>query len=198
MDDDAQTRRWLIVSVVGVVFLMVVLRYLRVSEGTGQKPPAVATPLLPVVSVCKEVAPGMSRIGARPGDRYLLQFDVPVKSVSVHEGAEDAPPFAYGSGIRSQAERESFLEISYGPQRNWPDVDRKRAGSVRVVKRIIVDDQGHPVGEDNWGYLEPERRWRHTRFQGWVQAEYGFVNGKDADLFDEIIKSACLLPPPSS
>jgi len=66
------------------------------------------------------------------------------------------------------------------------------------VKRIIVGDQGHSVGEDDWGYLEPERRWRRARFQGWVQAEYGFVNANDADLFDEIIKSACLLPPPSS
>ena len=198
MDDDAQARLWLIVSVVGVVFLVVGLRYLRVSEGTGQKPPTVATPLLPVVSVCKEVAPGMNRIGARPGDRYLLQFDVPVKSVSVQEGEDDAPPFAYGFGIRPQAGGGSFLKISYGPQRNWPDVDRKRAASGRVAKRIIVDDQGHSVGEDAWGYLEPERRWRRARFQGWVQAEYGFVNAKDADLFDEIIKSACLLPPPRS
>src|SRR5215469_657624 len=194
MDDDAQTRLWLIVSVAGGVFLVLSLGYLHLSGRTSEKPPTVATPLSPIVSVCKEVVPGMNRIGARPGDRYMLQFDVPVKSVSVHEGEEDAPPFAYGFGIRPQAGGESFLEISYGPQRNWWDVDRKRAASERVAKRIIVDDQGRSVGEDDWGYLEPERRWRRARFQGWVQAEYGFVNAKDADLFDEIIKSACLLP----
>jgi hypothetical protein len=198
MDDDARTRRWLIVSVVGVVFLVLGLGYLHLSGGTSKKPPTVATPLLPVVSVCKEVAPGMSRIGARPGDRYMLQFDVPVKSVSVHEGGQDAPPFAYGFGLRPQAGGESFLEISYGPLSDWPDVDRKRSASKRIVKRTIVDDQGRSVGEDDWGYLEPERRWRRARFQGWVQGEYGFVNAKDAALFDEIIKSACLLPSPSS
>jgi hypothetical protein len=197
MDDDATRRRWLIVSVVGVVFLALGLGYFQLS-GTGKKPPTVATPVLPVVSVCSGVAPGMSRIGAHPGGRYMLQFDVPVKSVRVHEGAMDAPLFAYGFGIRPQAGGESFLEISYGPQRNWPDVDRQRAASERVVKRIIFDDQGHSVGQDDWGYLEPERRWRRARFQGWVQAEYGFVNAKDANLFDEIIKSACVLPSPNS
>jgi len=198
MDDDAQTRMWLIVSVIGAVFLVLGLGYLHSSDGTRKKPPTVATPSLPLVSVCKEVAPGMSRIGARPGDRYMLQFDVPIKSVSVHDGDQDMPPFAYGFGIRPQARGESFLEISYGPQSNWPDVNRKRAASARIMKRIIVDDLGHSVGEDDWGYLEPERRWRRARFQGWVQVEYGFVKANDADLFDEIIKSACLLPSPSS
>lgn len=196
MDDDARIRSRLIVSVVGVVFLA--LGYLHFSDGSSKKPQAVATPLLPVVSVCKEVAPGMNRIGARPGDRYTVQFDVPVKSVRVHEGDQDMPPFAYGFGIRPRAGGESFLQISYGPQRNWPDVDRKRAVSARIVRRVIVDDQGRSVGEDEWGYLDPDRRWRRTRFQGWVQAEYGFVSGKDADLFDEIIKSACLQPSPSA
>jgi hypothetical protein len=30
-----------------------------------------------------------------------------------------------------------------------------------------------------------------------MSPEYGFVSAKDADLFDEIIKSACLLPSPN-
>lgn len=192
MNDDARTRVWLIISVVVVVFLALGLGYLHFSDGTSKKAPTVATPLSPVVSACKEVAPGMNRIGARPGDRYMLQFDVPAKSVSVHEGGQDMPPFAYGFGIRPQARGESFLEISYGLQRNWPDVDGKRASSARIVKRVIVDDQGRSVGEDDWGYLDPDRRWRRARFQGWVEAEYGFVSEKDALLFDQIIKSACL------
>lgn len=190
-----QTRMWLIISVVGVVFLTLGLGYLHFSNNTNMKPQTADTPLIPVISVCKEVAPGMNRIGARPGDRYMVQFDVPVKSVSVHEGDQDMPTFAYGFGIRPQAGSQSLLEISYGPQRNWPDVDRKRAASARMVKRAIVDDQGRSVGEDDWGYLDPDRRWRRTRFQGWVEAEYGFVSGRDADLFDEIIKSACLQSP---
>lgn len=198
MDDDAQTRLWLTVSVLAVVFLALGLGYLHFSDRTNKKPRTVATPLLPVTSVCKKVVPGMSRIGGRPGDRYMLQFDVPAKSVSVHAGGQDMPPFAYGFGIQPQAGGESFLEISYGPQSNWPDVDRKRASSGRIVKRVIVDDQGRSVGEDDWGYLDADRRWRRTRFQGWVEAEYGFVSEKDALLFDEIIKSACLQSSPSS
>jgi hypothetical protein len=186
----------LIVAIVTLSFLVLCLAYFHFHTNGDKKPLTVAVPPIPVVSVCKELASGMKRIGASPGDRYMLQFDIPVNEVRVHEGAADMPPFEYGFGIRPQAGGESLLRITYGPQQNSMDVDRRRASSVRIVKRIIVDGQGRSVGEDDWGYPDPEKRWRRARFQGWVEAEYGFVNKKDADLFDQVINSACLLPGP--
>lgn len=186
---------WLIVAIVTLSFLVLCLAYFHFHTNGDKKSLTVAIPPTPVVSVCNELAPGMKRIGASPGDRYMLQFDIPVNEVRVREGVTDAPPIVYGFDIGPRV-GESLLVISYGPQSNYPIVDRERASSTRIVKRIIVDDQGRSVGEDDWGYLDPERRWRRARFQGWVQAEYGFVNEKEAALFDQIINSACLLPGP--
>lgn len=186
---------WLIVAIVTLSFLVLCLAYFHFHTNGDKKSLTVAIPPTPVVSVCNELAPGMKRIGASPGDRYMLQFDIPVNEVRVREGVTDAPPIVYGFDIGPRV-GESLLVISYGPQSNYLIVDRERASSTRIVKRIIVDDQGRSVGEDDWGYLDPERRWRRARFQGWVQAEYGFVNEKEAALFDQIINSACLLPGP--
>ena len=183
----------LIVAIVTLSLLVLCLAYFHFQVPGEKKSLTVASPPIPVVSVCRELAPGMKRIGASPGDRYMLQFDIPVNEVRVREGVTDAPPIVYGFDISLRV-GESLLVISYGPQSNYPTVDRERASSTRTVKRIVVDDQGRSVGEDDWGYLDPERRWRRARFQGWVQAEYGLVNEKDAVLFDQIINSACLVP----
>lgn len=114
-----------------------------------------------------------------------------MNEVRVREGATDAPPIVYGFDIGPRV-GEFLLVVSYGPQRDRLDVDRERLPSARIVNRIIFDDHRRSVGEDDWGYLDPETRWRRARFQGWVQAEYGFVNEKDAQLFDRVIGSACL------
>lgn len=121
----------------------------------------------------------------------MLQFDVPETEVLIRAGVSDAPPIVYGFGIKPKGS-ESRLRISYGPQTQDIAADRARESSSRVVKRIIVDDKGHSVGEDDWGYQVPEKRWRRARFQGWVTAEYGLVNEQEAKLFDRVLSSACL------
>jgi hypothetical protein len=182
---------WLIILIVSVAFLAVCLGYFRFFTNANKKHPTVASPPIPVISVCKELAPGMRRVGAKAGDRYMLQFDVPEREVVIREGASDAPPLVYGYDIKRK-DGDSLLGISYGPLRDDIVADRARESSSHVVKRIIVDEKGHSVGEDDWGYLNPETHWRRTRFQAWVQAEYGFVSEKDAVLFDQVISSACL------
>jgi hypothetical protein len=183
---------WLIVTIVTLALFLLCVASIHFFTNASKRPPMVS---IPVVSVCKELAPGMRRIGGMIGDRYPLQFDIPAKDVVFHEGTSDAPPLAYGFGVRPK-DSQSLLEISYGPQRNNMVVDRARGSSIHVEKRIIVDDKRRPVGEDDWGYLGTGERWRRVRFQGWVTAEYGFVNKKDAELFDQVINSSCLLPGP--
>jgi hypothetical protein len=187
---------WLIVAVVALALLVLGLGYLYLFRTASQKAPTVEVPTLPVVSACKEPAPGTERIGAIPWNRYMLQFDISLDKATIHEILTDSPPIDARQFSITPTNSISGLKISYGSQNNDVILDRGRAVSARIVKRIIVDDHGRSVGEDDWGYLDPERRWRLARFQGWVQAEYGFVNRKDAELFDQIINSACLLSGP--
>lgn len=185
-----QTKIWLIV-VPSIAAICAVSFYLFPRRDGLLNP--LRAPVPSRVSACKDLGPGMRRIGATSRDRYMLQFDVPVDQVRIHEDATDAPPLKYGFGIRPR-NSESDLEISYGPQSNDVVIGGERAATPHIVKRIVVDDQERSVGDDDWGYLDPERRWRRVRFRGWVQAEYQFVNERDATLFDQIISSACLLP----
>ena len=73
--------------------------------------------------------------------------------------------------------------------------DPTRVFSDHVEQRGIFDDKGRLIGEDHWGYLKRGERWRKVRISGWV-AKYGFVNEKEAELFDRVISSACLLSAP--
>jgi hypothetical protein len=187
-----QPRLWLITLIVTIAFLTVCLGYFRFFTNADKKSQSGASPPIPVVSVCKELPPGMRRIGAKPGDRYMLQFDVPETEVLIREGVSDAPPIVYGFDIKPK-DSESRLAVSYGPQSNNVNADRARDSFPHVLKRIIVDDKGHSVGEDDWGYQNAEKRWRRARFQGWVTADYGpLVNEQEARLFDRVINSACL------
>jgi hypothetical protein len=122
----------------------------------------------------------------------MLQFSVPEAKVRIREGVTDAPPLIYGFDIRPQG-GESLLTISYGPPRN-AGVEPARGTDSRVEKRVVVDDAGHSVGEDDLRYLNTGARSRNAVFQGWVSAQYLSVSDQDAALFDQIINSACLLP----
>lgn len=170
--------------------LLAVGGYLYLSHSkTVPKTPTVP---VPVVSSCTGLSPGTRRVGAKAGDPYMLQFSVPEAKVRIREGVTDAPPLIYGFDIRPQG-GESLLTISYGPPRN-AGVEPARGTDSRVEKRVVVDDAGHSVGEDDLRYLNTGARSRNAVFQGWVSAQYLSVSDQDAALFDQIINSACLLP----
>jgi hypothetical protein len=190
-----QSRLWLIVTS-GILLLSGICIYLFMH--VSKKP---LTPGIPMVSVCKESAPEMRRIG----ERYGVQFDVPAEDFVFHEGTSDTPPVVHGFVLRPKSSK-SLLDVSYGPGPyfdnpyfdNMP-IDSARVFSKHVEKRTILNDKGHPVGEDNWGYLSSAKRWRQVRFwRGDAAAKYGFVDEKEAELFDRVINSACLLPSPGS
>jgi hypothetical protein len=179
-------------------------------------------PKVPVVANCKKLEPGMKRVG----EQYGFQFDVPLEAFTIDEWAEDAPPGAHGFGLRPK-NGQSYLVIQWGldtiesspktrvgvpvPQSlidSSASVHSSTSGDVE--KRGILDDKGNPVGEDSWGYRGRSERWRRVEFRGGqVVARYGPVNEKDAashssfhekeaDLFDQVISSACLLSPSGS
>jgi hypothetical protein len=122
----------------------------------------------------------------------MLQFAVPAAKVRIREGVTDVPPLIYGFDIKPQG-GESLLTISYGPPTRG-GVSSARGAYSRAENRIVVDDTGHSVGEDDLSYLNTGTRSRSVLFQEWVTAQYRSVSGEDAALFDQIINSACLLP----
>ena len=135
----SESRPWLFVSTAAIASLAALGGYLYLSR-TSIVPKAPTVPV-PVVSTCKDLSSGTKRVGAKAGDRYMLQW-------------------AYS----------------------------------RAENRIVVDDTGHSVGEDDLSYLNTGTRSRSVLFQGWVTAQYRSVSEENAALFDQIINSACLLP----
>ncbi len=187
----SENRPWLFVLTAAIALLVALGGYLYLSRTSIV--PKVPTVPVPIVSTCKDLPPGTRRVGARAGDRYMLQFAVPEAKVRIQEGVTDAPPLIYGFDIRPQG-GESLLTISYGPPSKGA-VDAARGAFSRVEKRVVVDDAGHSVGEDDLRYLNMGARSRSVLFRGWVTAQYRSLSDQDAALFDQIINSACLLPP---
>jgi hypothetical protein len=175
-------RHWLVVSLAILSFCAAfILLFIRFSKNP-------LAPTLPVVAACKEPAPGMRRIGERSG----LQFDVPEKELTFHQGTSDAGPLTHGFDVRPKNSK-SLLEISYGPgpSKNMT-IDPARTFSAHVEKRIVFNDKGRPIGEDEWGYLASGERWRRVTFGGGDVAAYDLAGEKVAELFDRVINSACL------
>ena len=73
----------LILPIFGFSLISGVFVCLRVDA--SKKPSA---PTVPVVSVCRQVGPGMRGIGDRDG----IQFDVPETDFTIHEGASTLLP----------------------------------------------------------------------------------------------------------
>ena len=99
-----QPRLLLIVTIATLVILVPSTAYFHFFVNLNKKPLA---PAVPVISVCKELAPGMRRIG----NRYGIQFDVPTKYFTVQEGWGDAIPVEHGFGL-SPKNGQALLGIS--------------------------------------------------------------------------------------
>lgn len=178
-------RLWFIV-ITGILLLSVGVAYLQFRS--HKKP---ISPTVPVVSSCKPLEPGMRRMG----NQYGFQFDVLVKDFTIREGTTDAAPLVHGFDLKPK-NSVSGLDISFGGDTmESMAVDPARVFSSHVEQRSIFDDKGHMIGEDYWGYLNSGERWRRVRLSGWV-AKYGFVKKKDAELFDQVINSVCILSAP--
>jgi hypothetical protein len=135
----------------------------------------------------------MRRIGNSSG----VQFDVPAKDFAIGEGWSDTPPFTHGFGLGLK-DGKSLMNIELEKPLDNMAVDPIRVFSAHIERRSVFDDKGQVIGEDNWGYLTTGERWRNIHFRGRVAVKYGLVSQSDAQLFDQIINSACILPAPTS
>ncbi|HXM12270.1 MAG TPA: hypothetical protein VN946_20125 [Terriglobales bacterium] len=193
---------WFIAITGFVLFLSV---YLLLDGGKKATAPAA-----PVISSCKKLGPGMRRIEVGP---VKFHFDVPVERFTVKCGVPDAPVGPYGGCAFQPKNSLSLLNISWDPEASMkgmqPNLDPALVYSGPVVSRKILDDDGNTIGEDSWGYWGKGEFWRRVRLRGSVVARYGSINAggtasdgsvqkKDAELFDHVINSVCILSGPSS
>jgi hypothetical protein len=126
------------------------------------------------------------------GNRRGFQFDAVTADFQIVEGATDASPFVHGFGL-TPTDSTSSLNISFGgDSRQGPmDADPNLVFSEHFDKRRILDDKGRLIGEDYWGYLDPEKIWRRIHLHGLVYANYTNANERDAERFNRVINSAC-------
>ena len=106
------------------------------------------------------------------------------------------PPFEHGFSLRT-SDGKSGLNISFGPLdiREGTVSDPDTTVLNHLEKRTVVDQAERPIGEDYWGYLNSGEHWRRVWFfKGGILAKYGFVRKEDAEMFDRVIESACILP----
>jgi len=132
----------------------------------------------------------------RMGEKYGFQFDAVASEFVIQEGCTDAPPLVCGFDLTPK-NSSSQLGLSFGPHGfESMDMDPTLTFSERFEKRVVLDDTGQRIGEDYWGYLDTEKRWRRIHLWGGVYAKYDLANERDAGLFDRVINSACLLLSP--
>lgn len=128
------------------------------------------------------------------GNGSGFQFDAIAADFRIIEGTQDAPPFGRGFSL-VPADSSSQLSISFSGELGRPSMDNdpNLVFSERYEKRHILDTEGRTIGEDYWGYLDHEKIWRRIHLQGFVYANYSGANAKDAEHFDQVLNSACLL-----
>jgi hypothetical protein len=128
------------------------------------------------------------------GNSRGFQFNAVVTDFQIHEGTQDAAPLAHGFSL-NPTNGTSRLGISFGSDLELAsmDADPNLVFSEHSEKRRVLDDEGRLIGEDYWGYLERGKIWRRVHLDGFAYANYTGANEKDAERFDRVINSVCLL-----
>jgi hypothetical protein len=157
------------------------------------KPPTSPPPL--VVRTCANPPPAGRIISeGRTSAKPPLQFSVSQVRLHVSEGAADAPPFSYGADI-TIANTDSRLRIVF---LGHLDSKAEQVFSKYFETRKVLNAAGKTIGEDKWGYTEERFVWRAVRFAGHDFAAYHLTDAKDAQLFDQIISTACFASTPDN
>lgn len=178
---------WLISTLVGVAVISPIVAYLalRHPPARAPSPPAV------VVSVCRDLAPGMRR-AARDLD---IKFDVPESRLVLDCGGHcwsDSP--LPGHDLTLKSHRSIFMTMSRWSQ-DQADIDRDLVRwtlfSEHAEQRDVRSVNGDVVGKDHWGIWKDHERWRLVIFDSGEWAEYRPTPNKEAQLFDQVISSAC-------
>jgi hypothetical protein len=155
---------------------------------------AVKRPLAPptiVVSECKVSSADMQRM--RVGDNFA--FMATTNTLICKGQMDDTPPFTQRFCLKAENSK-SVLTISLHEAEGFggAPVDPMIVFSEYSERRHVVDATGRVIGEDYWGYLDPEKRWRKIHLEG-VRANYGPVTKSEAQNYDRILSSACFSAP---
>lgn len=185
--------KWLISVVVGAIVVALILLYSLPKR--IPKPPSVI-----VVSACRDIAPGLRRVGSKNLGQSLLgvQFDVPEGSFTFRSEPQDMPPgMIYAitaKGGNANMEISNGVALTFEKEINsaFPVLSRY------VEERDIRSSSGNVIGKDRWGYLKSGEVWRYVRFFAGDAAGYRPVAPKEASLLDQVISSACLPSAPGS
>jgi hypothetical protein len=196
--------------------LLAGVAYLQLSTPRGPVAPSI-----PAVSSCKDLKPGMKRIGGRfyfKNNLPIFRFDVPTTGVNISDegwvvgdvGGE-MPLYAF---MLTRGSSRSYLHILWGDEASWGagGTDRRDYPIPSALlpapghseSHKIFDDTRNQIGEDSWGYRQNGEYWRRVHLVGFLNARYGSKNDKDipsygsvqeqdAAVFDQIIDSVCRL-----
>jgi hypothetical protein len=145
-----------------------------------------------IVPKCAPPPPGQKLV---PGSGYGLHFFVPEKGVKLLGGKLDVD---YRRFCVEPEGGKAYLELWFGPYAisTEPD-DDLFLGSVDFFQRNLTAADGRVIGMDSWGHMRNGAWWRWTAVAG-SGAVYKNVSTEEAQLFDQIISSMCIVPYPLS
>jgi hypothetical protein len=126
-----------------------------------------------------------------------LRFDAPEKVFTIREAQRDMPPeIAYVVTLNGRADAKLVVSPDSGDFRDlevaYPPF------SKNVEERTVQDTKGRNFGTDRWGHLQNGERWRYVKFTTGDRVGYGPLSPREADLLDQVVSSACLLPAPQT
>jgi hypothetical protein len=142
--------------------------------------------------VCGKLERGQERIG---WGKYGLRFNVVKRAVKILEGNPDADYTRY---VIKPKTGKAYLELWFGPYAmdEVPD-DDQFISSDKFAQRNAVASDGQLVGMDSWGQQRDGGIWRWTAVLGEGGSRYRNTPPEQANLFDQIVNSACEVPYPS-
>lgn len=156
-------------------------------------PQVTDRPRAVTISVCPDTTTGAHLLTTDLG----LGFDAPESVFTVRKAQRDMPPeIPYVVTLKGHADAKLVVSPDSGDFRDlefaYPIF------SKNVEERTVQDSKGRNFGTDRWGYLQTGERWRYVKFTTTDRVGYGPLSPSQADLLDQVVNSACLLPAPQT
>jgi len=150
-----------------------------------------STPGSPVPT-CKQPANARKEVS---WGEYGVHFAVNAKA-KLRGGKPDVDYVRY---VLTLPKSKSYLEFWFGPYAMNPEPDDELfMGSSDFSQRNLRNADGKVFGEDGRGHLKSGGNWRHFAIFGEGGALYRDASEQDAQIFDQIIDSVCIVPGPQS
>jgi hypothetical protein len=142
------------------------------------------------LSTCQKLRQGFKQIGGR------VRFAVPKSGFQILGGKRDVDYVRY---VIKPSEGNSFLELWFGPYAiSLEPSDEQFLDSADFAQRYVTLPGVGVAGEDSYGHLSEVGNWRHMAIATVGGAIYDKASVKEAALYDQIINTACYIPPDPS